>query len=175
MPTSAAEGRGWVYDRIAATTVPVIIDVGPGEGTYSILARHLRLDAKWIGVEVHRPYINRYRLAEKYDDIWQMDVRDVEWPVMERFAAILGDVIEHLPRQDAVELLGLLKAKASHLMVSVPIIESCQGEVDGNPHEAHLHQWSFGEMSTLLPGAESWRGDIVGRWWWTNPDFKESA
>lgn len=165
LATSAVEGRDWVYQRLAATTAPVIVDVGPGEGTYSILGRHLRLDAKWIGVEVYHPYIARYHLDQKYDEVIIGNVVDYDFPD-QPFVVLLGDVIEHLTYTEAVELLILVHELADEIMVSVPIVESIQGEVDGNCHEAHLHQWSFEEMEAMLPGCESWRGDTVGRFWW---------
>lgn len=166
MPTSAAEGRGWVAERLAATTSPVIVDVGAGEGTYSILGRHLRLDARWIGLEIHPPYVERYRLMEKYDEVHLCDVRRYSWP--ERgFVALCGDVLEHLPHADAITVLEALVARADAVMVSLPIIESIQGAVGGNVHEAHLHQWTFDEMHRLLGGCDAWRGEILGRFWWT--------
>lgn len=166
MPTSAAEGRDWVYERIKRTTTPTIYDVGPGEGTYSILGRHLRLDAEWIGVEIYEPYIERFNLLEKYDEILVKNVLDVEWPKDRPFTVLLGDVIEHMPYWQAYNLIATLQERADEIMVSLPIIDSPQGAVNGNEHEAHVHQWAFEDMEALLPTAESWRGEILGRFWW---------
>lgn len=165
MPTSGTEGRGWVYERIATTTAPTIVDVGPGEGTYSILARHLRLDAYWIGVEIHAPYVERYHLDLKYDEIVVSDVLYYDWPA-QPFVVLLGDVLEHMTVAMVTLILEHLMLVADEIMVSIPIVESIQGEVDGNPHEAHLYQWTFEEMEAMLPGCESWRGDMIGRYWW---------
>lgn len=167
MATSAAEGRGWVYERIGLTSAPTIVDVGPGEGTYSVLARHLRLDAAWIGVEVYHPYIERYHLDQKYDEVILGSVLDYTGPDSD-FVILFGDVIEHLEYSDAIRVLERFKKSASEIMVSVPIVESIQGEVDGNCHEAHVYQWTFEEMEALLPGCESWKGCTVGRFWWRN-------
>lgn len=164
LATSGSEGRGWVYERIARTSTPAIVDVGPGEGTYSILGRHLRLDAKWYAVEIHEPYVERYHLDQKYDAIIIADVMSFPFPA-EPYTVLLGDIVEHLPYEKAVELLEYVKANATEVMVSVPIVESIQGEVDGNCHEAHLYQWTFEEMEAMLPGCESWRGHMIGRFW----------
>jgi 2-polyprenyl-3-methyl-5-hydroxy-6-metoxy-1,4-benzoquinol methylase len=53
------------------TNVPTnkrILDVGPGQGTYSKLIRHLgyRMDA----VEVWAPYVDEFRLREHYDNVY---------------------------------------------------------------------------------------------------------
>ena len=154
-----------MYERLARTTTPTIVDIGPGEGTYSILGRHLRLDANWIGVEVYEPYIDRFSLREKYNEIVVSNVLDYQWPT-EPFTVLMGDVIEHLSFWHAYSLLEMLKAKATEIMVSLPIVYSPQGPVHGNDHEAHLHDWDFESMKELLPGCESWQGEILGRYWW---------
>lgn len=166
MATSAAEGRDWIYERIRRSTTEAIVDVGPGEGTYSILGRHLRLDAKWYAVEIYTPYIERYHLEQKYDHVYPIGVEEYPGPEEDTYLILFGDVIEHLPYDRAVRLLEFFKKDATEIMVSIPIIESIQGTVDGNCHEAHLHQWTFEEMEKLLPGCESWRGATVGRFWW---------
>lgn len=168
MPQSTSDGRGWVYDRIGRTTAPVIFDGGAGQGTYSILARHLRLDAKWIALEIYEPYIERFVLTEKYDEVLNVDLRDwpTDEPIPESYVLLLGDVLEHMTRDEAVELLDYHKQYADEIMVSVPIVYSPQDSCFGNDHEAHLHHYHFEEMLALLPGCESFRGVQVGRYWW---------
>lgn len=166
MATSGSEGRDWIYERIRRSTTQAIVDVGPGEGTYSILARHLRLDAKWYAVEIHRPYVERYHLEQKYDRVYPMNILEYPGPEEDTYTILFGDIIEHLPYEDAVRVLEFFKKDATEIMVSIPIVESIQGEVDGNCHEAHLYQWTFEEMEAMLPGCESWRGAMIGRFWW---------
>lgn len=165
MPLSTADGRGWVYDRIAQTTAPVILDIGAGEGTYSNLARHLRLDAEWIAVEIHEPYVERFLLESKYDVIVVADARRFR-PHQEPYVVLMGDVLEHMPREDAVELIEWHLQHADEIMVSVPIVYSPQEACHGNDHEEHLYHWQFHEMASLLPGCETFEGALVGRYWW---------
>ena len=165
MPTSSWDGRRWVTDRMADTQVATVIDVGPGEGTYSILGRHLIWWAVWYGVEIFEPYVERFGLGEKYDHVVVADIRDWK-PELSDYLVIFGDVLEHLPKADAVALIERHKDTATEIMVSVPIVYSPQGACHGNDHEAHVHHWEFDEMDELLPGAESFRGVQVGRWWW---------
>lgn len=169
MPTSAYEGRGFFthHLRRVAEDLEMVIDFGPGEGTYSILGRHLAPNATWLGVEIFQPYVERYDLEQKYDGIVVSDIRHLE---IKHDLGIFGDVLEHLPREDAVNVLQSQAGLSKNLYVSVPIIPAPQGPSHGNDHEAHLYDWTFGEMSDLLRSLEptrydSWRGHIVGRWW----------
>lgn len=165
MPLSTSDGRGWVSDRIAKTKAPVIFDGGAGEGTYSVLARHLRWDARWIALEIHEPYVERFLLEHKYDEVRVMDLLD--WtPDVPTFVILLGDVLEHMEHDDAVTLLEFCRSTADEIMVSVPIVYAPQGACYGNAHEEHRYHWAFEEMLALLPGCESFRGVEVGRFWW---------
>jgi len=168
MPTSHPEGRDWVVDRIKTTTAPIIIDLGCGEGTYSDLARGWRPTARWIGLDIHLPYVDRYTLTHKYDEVVITDLRDYVFP-REPFVLLAGDVIEHVPRHDATTFIKRVLAAADEFMVSVPIIDYPQHAHDGNEHEAHLDQWTFEEMRDQLPDCETWRGEVVGRYWWRHP------
>lgn len=167
MPRSHPEGRDWAVERIKATTAPVVIDIGCGEGTYSDLARGWRADALWVGVDIWEPYVDQFDLWRKYDIVAIKDCRELILPTIP-FVLLCGDVLEHMPRFDAVDFLHHAKQHAEAIMVSVPIIDYPQHGHD-NPHEEHLDQWTFADMwDALAPGIiHGWRGDIVGRFWWT--------
>ncbi|MEU9218905.1 class I SAM-dependent methyltransferase [Streptomyces sp. NPDC048376] len=176
MPTSDAEGKDWSLNWFRYHLPNTVTDVGPGEGTYAKLFRPVHEGVWWTGIEAHRPYIQRFKLKSTktrrmYDEIHVEDVRESEDHLFHRDLVILGDVLEHLPREDAVALLErTVEAGAWNILVSVPIVDSPQGEVDGNPHEAHLHQWSPDDMDQVFAGlggrVESMRGSTLGCWWW---------
>lgn len=145
------------------------MDVGPGEGTYSILGRHIVHWATWHAVEIFEPYIERFLLGQKYDHVHVADIR--EWTIPEDpYLILLGDVLEHMPQEDAINVLQYHLRQAQEVYVSVPIVHSPQGACFGNENEAHLHQWTWDAMTGLLasvPGTlESFKGAQVGRWWW---------
>ena len=169
MPTSAREGRKFFTDRLdqIGLNVGSVVDFGPGEGTYSILGRHLTPFATWTAVEIYEPYVERYDLDQKYDAIVIADmcslVRAGGYSL-----GIFGDVLEHLTERDARKVLAAEAARADWLFVSVPIVPAPQGPSHGNDAEAHLHDWTFEEMTDLLQTlgvVHAWRGHIIGRWW----------
>lgn len=177
MPTSDAEGKDWSLERFRYHLPNTVTDVGPGEGTYAKLFRPVHEGVWWTAVEIHRPYISKYKLKSTktrrmYDEIHVEDVRDSEAHLFYRDLVIFGDVLEHVERDDAVALLQrAVDAGAWNILVSVPIVESVQGEVDGNPAEEHIHQWDADDMDTVMAGlggkADSMRGNTLGCWWWT--------
>lgn len=170
MPTSAWDGRKWVTDRLADSAAQTVIDVGPGEGTYSILGRHLMWWAKWICVERFEPYVERFLLGQKYDVVVVDDIRDWKPTILNDYLILFGDCLEHMSRDDAVALLEFHKQHASEIYVSVPIVHSPQGACFGNPYEEHLYHWGFSEMMDQLPGCDTFEGVQVGRFWWRRDD-----
>ncbi|WP_327222997.1 class I SAM-dependent methyltransferase [Streptomyces platensis] len=176
MPTSDAEGKDWSLEQFRYHLPNTVTDIGPGEGTYARLFRPEHEGVWWTAVEIHRPYIKKYRLNSTktrcmYDEIHIEDVRESEDHLFYRDLVVLGDVVEHLPPEDAVALLRRIeKAGAWNILVSIPIVDAPQGEVDGNPHEAHLHQWGFDEMNDVMNSLGGYvevnRGSTLGVWWW---------
>ena len=176
MPTSAREGRDHFTNLLPTLNPFTVVDFGPGEGTYSILGRHLTPNAHWMAVEKFEPYVERYDLDQKYDTIMIGDMRDL---VLEKYdVGIFGDVLEHLHENDAEQVIHQNAEWASYLYISTPIVPAPQGPSHGNDAEAHLHDWTFERMTDLLNElgvVHAWRGAIVGRWWvdLTFPHYNE--
>lgn len=180
MPTSDAEGKDWSLARFERHQPRTVLDIGPGEGTYAKLFRPHEPGGPgvwWTAVEIHKPYVAKYKLRSTktrsmYDEIHVEDIRESEDHLLHRDLVIAGDVLEHMPREDAVALLQRAEAAGAwHILVSLPIVESEQGAVDGNEHEAHVHQWDAGDMDqvlTALGGSlEVMHGKTLGVWWWS--------
>jgi hypothetical protein len=176
MPTSDNEGKDWSLDWFRYHLPNTVTDVGPGEGTYAKLFRPVHEGVWWTAIEVHKPYVAKYKLKSTktrrmYDEIHVEDVRKSAEHLFYRDLVIFGDVLEHVERDDAVVLLQRAEAAGAwNILVSLPIVDSPQGEVDGNPHEAHLHQWDADDMDQVLAGlggrVETFRGGTLGVWWW---------
>jgi hypothetical protein len=177
MPMSYAEGKDWSLERFKRHLPDTVCDVGPGEGTYARLFRPVHEGVWWTAVEIHRPYVKKYRLnstktRKMYDEIHVEDARQSEDHLFYRDLVIFGDVLEHVERDDAVALLQRAEAAGAwNILVSLPIVDLPQGEVDGNPHEAHLHQWDADDMDAVMADlggkVESFKGSTLGCWWWS--------
>jgi hypothetical protein len=159
MPMSSDEGKDWIKSHVAALAAagPVsVLDVGPGVGTYAKLLADLPI-ARMTGVEAWEPYVTTYRLHEYYDEIIIGDARVVDLP--ESDVIILGDVIEHMTRDEARKLWRRCAAAACRaVLLSIPIVHYPQDEIEGNPFEIHVEEdWSHELVLASFEG--------IGTWW----------
>ena len=109
-----------------------VLDVGAGEGTYyNYLGDYFKLmDA----VEVFKPNIDNYDLANKYHNVYNIDIKDFKHDYYD--IIIFGDIIEHLDIKDAQDVLKYAYKKCDELIVAVPY-ELEQGIEEDNIYEIH--------------------------------------
>ena len=78
------EGVGdWFLNNVP--TNKRILDVGPGVGTYSDLL--CPFDYRMDAVEIFEPYIAKYKLREKYDNVYinsivMFDIKDYDFIIL---------------------------------------------------------------------------------------------
>ena len=146
MPGSSDKGKTVIQTWFAAIQdKKLILDVGPGWGTYSKLLREP--GQTWHAVEIHQPYVAMFQLQQHYDKIYIEDVRafipDTHYDV-----AICGDVLEHMSNEEAVLVLQKLLNYANWVIVSLPLDAETNAPPDTgadywqNPYEFHVGRWS---------------------------------
>jgi len=180
MPHSKKAGKAtiveWVEQLRSENKIihKATLDIGVGEGTYLNWLKHKYRpggdkfqtekqkwlinggplsDSKWTGVEVWSPYIDEFSLRDKYDTIINEDVRKLNYSQIGNFdVAIAGDVLEHMSKEDAVQVVDKVLSISNYLFISIPIIHYPQEEVHGNPYEAHVKDdWSHTEIMETFP------------------------
>lgn len=122
--------RRWIYLNISKKFK--ILDVGPGCGTYALLLP----DFDYIDcVEVFEPYVDRFYLKLLYRNVFISNIMDFKFDYYDFI--ILGDVLEHLSKEDGIKLIDEICTKCKQLLVAVPYLYE-QVEVEGNKYEIHL-------------------------------------
>ena len=152
-----------------------ILDVGVGEGTYSdILSPYLE-NTTWSGIEVWKPYITKYNLGNKYQILINQDVRQINFAEGPSYdIALFGDILEHMTKEEAQNLIKTVIPKTHLIMISIPIVHFPQDIVGGNPFEQHIKDnWSHEEVLESFPNIISaFIHNFIGVYFLsTNPEF----
>lgn len=138
MPYSSKSGKQYIKDVVRQLRPSSILDIGCGSGTYKEELKGLCAPkAFWHGVEIWRPYIEKFDLFSKYDLVTVGDARELKFD-RQYDLCILGDVLEHMTEEQAKELLDKARKFCKCVIVSIPVGHYPQGEFEGNPHEAHI-------------------------------------
>ncbi|MEO8828616.1 class I SAM-dependent methyltransferase [Lapillicoccus sp.] len=166
MPMSSIEGKDWIKARVhelAERHGPlVVLDVGPGVGTYAKLLQGPDV-RRIIGLEVWEPYVATYSLASHYTEVVIGDVRTTVLPDVD--IVILGDVLEHMTRAEAVAVWARAADAAQRAVyLSMPIVHYPQDEIENNPFEVHVEQdWDVASVLGAFEGVGArWTGIEVG-------------
>lgn len=149
MPESqfSVDGVQVISTKIFEMGAKTAIDIGAGTGRwgralYSIVPS---IDA----VEAHQPNIEKYGLDAIYRRVVNRDVKDVG-SFVGYDVAILGDVLEHLEREDACDLVCRLQRDVPAIFLTIPITVCPQdGSFYGNQFETHRYHWSDKEVQNL--------------------------
>lgn len=149
MPSSSSLGKKRIVDWFnEQDSIKTILDLGVGEGTYPKL---LGIDKyRWIGVEIYSPYVKKYNLDKLYNELIIGDIFNLKLP--EADCVIAGDVLEHLVKWQATEMIHRLDYLYDHVVISIPINYK-QDEYQGNKFEKHLSIWSYDELDEIISGS----------------------
>jgi hypothetical protein len=158
VPWSDGSLRHWIAASLAARPPSSVVDVGAGAGAARDYYRFP--GARWTAVEIWEPYVPRFRLRERYDEVIVADARVLD-PLPPADLYLLCDVLEHMPAADAVRLWDRARAVARVLVISLPVLDYPQGEDEGNPHEAHVHQWDEESVRESFAGITDWHGPLT--------------
>jgi hypothetical protein len=140
VPHSAGENKAYIQELFDRYEITSALDVGPGAGYYADTLRD-RL-AFLQGLEIWPPYVQQYNLLSKYDSVLIGDVRELAEfaPVIMADSVIFGDVLEHMTKEEAGNVLDTARILFDYIFISVPIVHWPQGELEGNPHEVHVQE-----------------------------------
>lgn len=167
MPTSDQENKDVVVRWYKALRPRSVLDIGAGAGTYSKLIQD-KGRARWIALEAWTPYIKRYKLADKYDQVIVADARYLDYGLISADLVIAGDVLEHMNKDEAKRCIDRFKQHSKAVIISIPLLHLDQDAYMGNWFEEHKDHWGYEEMCAYLGGGlqESIKGPTLGYFLW---------
>lgn len=145
-----------VLHEVHCLAPKTVLELGIGFGKWGVLLREV-LDARYgrcerdswkaiiYGVDVHFKYANP--CWDVYSDTWVGDFTKY-WEYTPRRVydlVMMMDSLEHLTPEVGRPFLEALVQNNKHVIIAVPNGEMPQGEVYGNPYEAH--RWTFTGLS----------------------------
>jgi hypothetical protein len=161
MPYSADEGKAWAVEALSGREVSSVLDIGAGAGAWLDVLKPRFPGARYTAVEIYEPYLDTFDLRSRYDAVIVGDARTAVLPRAD--LVVLGDVLEHMPVEDAVALWNRCRRLAPVVVASLPLGEYPQGPEFGNVHETHVATWTADAVLRDLPGIVRHRaGEVVG-------------
>ena len=153
MPYSDAGAKLILLDHVKKYGMPrTILDIGMGAGQYGKHFFDIDPTINMIGIEIFEPYITKkwewaalYDIHQIYKKIHIADMRTFDYSTVDADLVIAGDVLEHVQKHEAIEVVRKLKEKYDWILVVLPIyffFEQGPNNGYGNIYEAHLHQWT---------------------------------
>jgi len=138
MPTSEHWQIPKIVDVMADLRPRTVLDVGAGYGKYGLLAREYGGAERVDAIDVNPP-----RFAV-YDHVYLGDIMKLETvlpPEPARYdLALFIDVIEHLEKADAWQVLDALVRRSTRVLITTPVGFRRQ-EIPGMPYETHRSGW----------------------------------
>lgn len=137
-----------LVERTAPST---ILDVGAGAGRLGALCRLAAPAARIVAIEIWAAYPQQMpeTYGRAYDEVWVADYHAWRCEHHDVFDLILfGDVLEHWPLDVALGALREAARRHRWVYAAWPV-GYAQGEVCGNPHEAHLSTITMADLAGL--------------------------
>lgn len=159
MGTSSKQGKLETFEWVNKNKdrIDTILDIGAGSGTYFELLSPIK-KFKWSAIEAWENYINEFKLKDMYDYVYKEDARKFIWTDSYDLV-ITGDILEHMNKQEAENLVKKILDHAKTLIISIPITHMPQEAINDNPYEVHVKDdWTHQEV------LDTWKESIDEFW-----------
>ena len=157
MPYSDMSNIPWIEWALEKKMPKTVLDLGVGAGKYGKIVKKVLPESLVVGVEIWAPYVAEFNLNKIYDKVHICDARI--YPDFNYDLVFLGDVLEHMTKDEAIDLWRKVSKQAKTAILSIPIINFPQShEHGGNPFEDHIKDnWTHDEVMTSFAGITGYR------------------
>ena len=152
MPFSSNTYEPLIEGIISLIKPKKFLDIGPGAGKYGKILKNIlnfdNFNCHLTAVEYDINYIKEYNLQDIYHNVINMDARDL-LSISHNIDAdlcIIGDMIEHLPKSDGIDLINYLLYRIKTILLIIPQ-DLYQDEWQGHSQEAHVSNWYPSDFS----------------------------
>ena len=149
MPSSRPNHLSWLCQQILEIKPKSILDIGVGFGSKGMLFREYtdiwngnyhNWQTRIDGIEIFEKYITPLQKLI-YSNIYIGNAGEILTKLGVYDLIYLGDIIEHLEKNEGRRLLIQTFNRAKITIIATPIMVSRQGPVHGNKYETHKSQW----------------------------------
>ncbi len=103
-----------------------------------------------VGIELFGPYIKESKKKNIHNEYIQADIRKIDFAKNSFDAVICIDVIEHLKKEEAYDLIKKMESWASNkVIIYTPNGYLWQRRIDNNPQQEHKSGWDYKELEEL--------------------------
>ena len=163
MPSSIAENILPVIVLVQKINPSSILDIGVGFGKWGMLCReyldiwNMRIDKRdWKvfigGIEICDKYITDHQ-KYIYNEITIGNACDILPNLGNYNLIIANDVIEHIEKSKAVDLIKCMQSKSDYIIISLPLGDNWLGTTpmvtNVNSYEEHISSWDQTQMEDL--------------------------
>jgi len=143
------EHQDLVLRFIPSCNEKTILDIGCGKGIWGYLIRSLKegYNGYMVGIDLSRKYLRFVRRFRVYDDLILCDASLSPFRPKTFDFVIAAEVIEHIPKSNAFQLINNLKKIAKErVLTTTPNGVYFQGALDGVQSQRHLSTWSVSNL-----------------------------
>lgn len=152
------------YDnRIRFGENDTVLDIGCGIGRIGMMIREMtdykagrfkreEFKTNLIGVDIWAPYLQEVQKA-----IYSKLVVSEALDFLAAFQSagktskltILSHILEHMNHDHGENVLNICRQVSDWTIVMLPLVDSPQEPIFGNPHEAHISEWTLNELARM--------------------------
>ena len=147
-----------IQEKVEKMAPRSVLDVGIGLGKWGYLLREqldwsdlrLRRDtwrARIVGIEVYSYESPLHSWV--YDEVIRANVFDVLDRATGFDLVLLSDVIEHIDKDQGIELLHILTRQNRNVLISTPL-EFIAQQAQENTHENHVSHWTMADFEPFV-------------------------
>ena len=121
----------------------LILDCGFGYGDWAFqIKAKLGFKPYIVGLEIHRPYVERQSKLGLYDKVMEADVLAIPFD-RDYFDVVLAcEIIEHLEKKDGLKMIKEVERVSKNLVIiTTPFGFTKQDAVDGIKYHMHRSKW----------------------------------